>query len=237
MAVYWGVDSAAYVNVEPPGLTTGQTLYQYVAANFGTPAFWGRYIGGNYALTSGEVSYLHDPSRNCKILLIYNGATAASVSGTETDGENDANAAIAAAQALSVPAGVCIFADIEAGWNPSSAWIEGWSNVMFNSDYRGAGGIYGDFAQTNMAGPYCTAWNNNANMRNGPSYVYTSEPEPGCTGSSNIPAWAPSGPSCNPTYTIAWQYAEGCGAKICYNNTTCFDEDEVNGAVGFACLW
>ena len=28
-----------------------------------------------------------------------------------------------------------------------------------------------------------------------------------------------------------------CGAKICYNNTTCFDEDEVNGAVGFACLW
>lgn len=233
MSVYWGVDSSAAANATPPGLS-GATVWAYVVTNFGTPAFWGRYIGGSYALTPGEASFLH--SNNCKILVIYNGTTPTSVSGTYQDGVNDANAAISAATTLSIPSGVCIFADIEASWSPTSEWIQGWSDTMFGSIYRGAGGIYGDTGETTFDSPYCAAWNADEKMQTGPSFVYASEPEPGCTTQSAAPTWGADAPSCNPTYTIAWQYAEGCGAADCWGYT-CFDEDEVNGVVGYACLW
>lgn len=185
MATYWGVDSATPANATPSQLN-GETVYDYVHANFGTPVFWGRYIGGNFALTSGEVSYLH--GKGCKILVIYNGATSTSVSGTYQDGVNDANNAISAANALGVAAGVCIFADIESGWSPSAAWIQGWSDTMFGTDYRGAGGVYANTFQSQFLTPYCEAWNADSKMQDGPSFVYATEPEPGCTSGTNPPA-------------------------------------------------
>lgn len=231
MTTFWGVDSAQPAN----SMVQGQTLLDFITQQCGqAPTFGGRYIGGNFALTSLEVEFLHD--KGCRILVIYNGArnSPASVQGGLAEGANDANKAIAAAQALGVPDGVWIYADVEAGWQPSSAWFQGWSDTMFNSQFGGAGGVYGNPHKTNAANfnvPYCDAFNNDSNMQGTDSnaaYIYSSEPEPGCTAAANAPAFTPDMPPCNPN-TVIWQYAENCFKGL-------VDQDLANDA-GFASMW
>jgi hypothetical protein len=59
--MYWGVDSAQKVNTKVNH--KGQTLYEYISEYCEKePEFWGRYIGGNYALTKPEVDYIFEKS-------------------------------------------------------------------------------------------------------------------------------------------------------------------------------
>jgi hypothetical protein len=228
MATFWGVDSATGAN----SIVGNQTLFDFVTQQCGQPpGFWGRYIGGLYPLTAAEAQFLHN--KGCRILIIYNGAqnTVSSVQGAFPAGVNDANKAITAAQALGVPSGVWIYADVEASWKPTSGWFQGWSDTMFNSEFGGAGGVYGNPHRTNAANfniPYCDAFNNDANMQGTAAYVFSSEPEPGCSTASGAPAFAPDMPPCNPN-TVIWQYAEDClDGRV--------DEDLATDA-GLASMW
>ena len=233
MATSWGVDSALAADKIVD--SDNQTLFDLVRQQCGQePAFWGRYIGGRYALTATEAQFLHNGG--CKILVIYNGARdrSSSVQGGFQEGANDANKAIAAAQALGVPFGVWIYADVEAGWKPTSDWFQGWSDTMFNSQFGDAGGIYGDPHKTNAGNfnvPYCNAFNSDSSMQgtdDDAAYIFSSEPEPGCTTAAQAPPFAPDMPPCNPN-TVIWQYAENCvGGRV--------DEDLANDA-GFASMW
>ncbi|GEM_PF-1742635 len=207
---YWGVDSCAAAN----SMVGSQTLFDYVAQQAGSaPAFWGRYIGSSCSLTAAEVSFLH--GKNCKILVVYFDTTAQSVSGNYQSGVNDATGAINAAQALGVPRGVVIFADIESSWHPSTQWIQGWSDTMFDSIYAGAGGLYANTLSqfSTFDGAYCPAFSNDFKIQASVGFIWASEPEPGCTSASNAPAFAPATPPCNDGAVVAWQYAENCFAQ------------------------
>src|SRR5437879_4553305 len=103
MTTFWGVDSAQPAN----SMVQNQTLFDFITEQCGQPpAFWGRYIGGRFALTAVEEKFLHD--RGCRILVVYNGTrnSPRSVQGGFAEGANDANKAIAAAQTLGIPGGV-----------------------------------------------------------------------------------------------------------------------------------
>lgn len=212
MATHWGVDSANSANSS----TGGQTLFDNITQLAGrAPEFWGRYIGSSFSLTATEAEFLH--GKSCKILVIYNGAhnSPSSVQGGFTEGANDANRAITAAKAVGVPAKVWIYADIEAGWNPTAEWFQGWSDTMSSSQYGGAGGIYGDPIPANAAHfntPYCAAFHSDPRMQgtgDSAALIFSSEPEPGCTSAASAPTFAPASPPCNPN-TVIWQYAENC---------------------------
>lgn len=217
--LYWGVDSAVAANAAV-GLARGPhhtriTLFERIAKlALRKPDFWGRYIGGHYALTATEADFLL--AQGCSILVIYNGAydDAKSVRGGSKEGVNDAKKAIAAATALGVPKSTYIYADIESGWRVTAKWLEGWSDTMHDSDFGGAGGVYANPLPLNAPHfnvPYCQAFNDDENMRGKDGvrggYIYSSEPEPGC---GRIPHhFAPATPPCNPN-TVIWQYAESC---------------------------
>lgn len=231
MATFWGVDSAQPSN----SMVESQTLFDFITQQCGqAPAFWGRYIGGRFALTAAEEKFLH--GKGCRILLVYNGTrdSPGSVQGGFPEGANDANKAIAAAQALGVPGGVWIYADVESAWTPTPEWFQGWSDTMFDSQFGGAGGIYGNPHKANAANfnvPYCNAFHGDSNMQGtdeDAAYIFSSEPEPGCTTAAEAPAFAPAMPPCNP-HTVIWQYAENCfGGRV--------DQDLANDA-GFRSMW
>jgi len=231
---YWGVDTCAPAN----SMVGAQTLFDYVTQQAGAaPSFWGRYLGTGCTLTAAEAAFLH--SKNCKILLIYFDTTATGVRGSYQDGQNDANKAIGYADGLNVPGGVAIYADIEAGWQPSQAWIQGWSDAMFDSKYAGAGGFYANTlsqAPAYFNNAYCAAFNADDKMQISVGLIYASEPEPGCTGASNAPAFAPASPPCNPGAVVLWQYAENCYAVPNANGLGAFDEDIAN-ATGWYYMW
>lgn len=138
-----------------------------------------------------------------------------------------------------MPRGVAIYADIEGGWQPSTAWIEGWSDAMFGSQYAGAGGFYANTAPLQPAyfnDAYCAAFSADDNMRVSVGLIYANEPEPGCTTASNAPAFAPDAPDCNYGAAVLWQYAEECYAVPNSNQLGAFDEDIAN-ATGWYYLW
>ena len=231
MATHWGVDSARRANSQ----INGQTLFDRITQQAGqAPEFWGRYIGSSFSLSTSEVQFLH--GKNCRILVIYNGAhdSLTSVQGGFQEGVNDASRAISAAQTLGVAAGTWIYADIEAGWSPTGEWFKGWSDTMFHSQYGGAGGIYGNPLPSNAVHfntPYCAAFNSDPNMQGtggSAALIFSSEPEPGCTSAAAAPTFAPSSPPCNPSAVI-WQYAENCFGGL-------VDEDLADDT-GFASTW
>src|SRR5207247_8505739 len=82
-----------------------------------------------YNLTLGEVQYLS--SRNCKILLIYNGHTNLSVSST-SDGQIAATNAITSARQVAAPEDgtVWLYCDIEPGQSPTRAFFTAWFQTI-----------------------------------------------------------------------------------------------------------
>ena len=91
-------------------------------------------------LTTEIASYLH--GKGCYILVIYGGATAESVA-TKAQGETVANDIVAAANNLGVPAGGCLFHDVEPGWQVISEHTDGYWTTMHNSQ-REVPGFYAD---------------------------------------------------------------------------------------------
>ncbi|MEA2664632.1 MAG: hypothetical protein QOI11_1576, partial [Candidatus Eremiobacteraeota bacterium] len=96
--IAWGVDSA-----DPVTSAAWDAAYNLLGR---LPKFWGRYVGGDYAVTPAEIAYLHE--KNCKVLIAYNDTGPDDVAGGSAAGEADAQAAIAAMKALGVPAGVYV---------------------------------------------------------------------------------------------------------------------------------
>lgn len=210
---YWGVDTVDAINGSCDGTTA--TCYTAVQRTFGTPDFFGRYIGSvSFALTASEVSYAH--SLGLAILPIYDPPTGSSLGyGT---GVNDANDAISAARSLGIPTGVGIYADIEpsgSGGAVDSGFIQGWVDTLNAAGY--APGFY-EAPDNNFGVPYCNSGRN--------AHLDSFEPSGAYTSKAGSPQFGPVRPGCA-NQTDIWQYA------INVPNPN-IDDDE---ALGTAPLW
>jgi Domain of unknown function (DUF1906) len=238
MNTYWGVDSATSTNK----IVTGNlTLFDYITQEAGqVPQFWGRYIGGAYALTQEEVDFIATQSQGmCKILVVYNGASPASVAGDGQSGANDATQALTAAQSLGIPCNVWIYADIEAGWKVNPAWILGWWETMAASDYANPGGFYCNplpWNAPNFNDPLYSAWTTAVDpVDSSPLYcppLYSCQRQMGC--SFDLSTFQPAEPPWYPGSAVIWQYALGSLIPQCYNGYV--DLDLANDT-GYATMW
>lgn len=206
--IIWGVDSASY---------TTEEFYGCVQANFGEPEIWGRYLedkdGVSYGLTTEEVQLLH--SEGVSILVIYNHFTDGT---TYEKGVAEAEQAIAYAEALGVPEGVALFANVEPEYPIDANFILGWYDTIEPSIYHPA--IYGLFTEgSDVWVAYEEAVAENAEI--GESYiVWSNQPQIGITTEDNAPdeynVEAPEN-----ARNWAWQY--GLDAETCNIDTNLFD--------------
>ena len=245
--VYWGVDSVTPVNhkLSSPG---HPTLFEHITKLAGKmPHFWGRYIGGHYAITAGEVEALTKLSGgDCRILIAYNGThnSPHGVGGGEVQGLNDAKKAIAAARAVGVPGGVMIFADIEPGWKCKRAWFDGWFQGMLMSEYAGMGGIYENplaWNAKNFRDPYIAAVQGDSPIvLADPSfkkrYLWSQQRIKGCKFPLHIDFdFVPAEPEGLSGVTVVWQYAINC-LKPTGGRNGLIDMDLANQA-GYDVMW
>ncbi len=202
------VDSASPANAEvQPGLSLFDDVVAWAGA---PPAAWGRYLGDGYGaavpLSASEAGYLRS-SRGCPILPIYNLATSGGVGGDYAQGQADASRAIQLAKALDVPAGVYIACDIEAGWQVSAPWLNGWADTMRASTFAGSGILYGSLGGPGLAHTLLCALGNPNVQR---LLLWAATPETGPSTSWNMPAWNPDAPSPQTAGMVRlWQYSRG----------------------------
>jgi hypothetical protein len=193
-AFLWGIDTIDNVQTANDIAMTNDDL--------GSPSLVGRYLifERGQSIASTEVQYIH--SLNLKILLIVDQANRNLLGATVAVAE--AQAAIAAAQNLGVPAGTALFRDVETNSPIDPAYVTAWYSTVLASGYVPA------FYENPLNGPfsanYCAAVAQNAAIGTG-TFLWSSEPEQ--QGSdphqSARPSWAPSQPPCQST-TVAWQY-------------------------------
>lgn len=143
-----------------------QTLYTYITGRLRgarprwveesqLPRFWGRYLNrGDHRdrgpLTRDEANDIFVMSGGrCRILPIYNGSWRRQdrVTGPNArhNGRRSAEEAIDLASPgnLGIPQTVRLYADLER-WRVDREWFLGWMEVMYQSDYPGVGGFYGN---------------------------------------------------------------------------------------------
>jgi len=170
-----------------------------------TPQFWGRYMGrGSGDLLSEEAEFLH--AKGCRILLCYGGTreSSRSIFGGRAEGEGDAEEAISAARGLRVRPGVWIYANIDAGFQPTAEWFMGWSNRMSDSQF--GSGIY--MGPNDSAGKkYCEALSRDRGLRASSLYIWSFQPDlEGIPLSPTAaPHFAPATVACG-SKTMIWQY-------------------------------
>lgn len=130
MAFVFGVDSALPANRQ---MMNGYLVYDWVRRQGGFPAFWGRDLDGEYALTPEEAAFLRD--KGCKIALLVRSLTENGVSGC--DGTADALRAVEAARALGVPQheGIALFAEIQPEWSVNHNWMISFAQVVAENGY------------------------------------------------------------------------------------------------------
>lgn len=204
--IVWGVDSASH---------TTSDMLACVRENFGEPVIWGRYVGEKEGVSEGittdEVELLH--TNDIKVLPIWNHFVDAT--GYE-NGRDEAEQAIAKAKELGIPEGVAIFADIEPDYPVDSAFIRGWHEVIFNSNYES--GIYGVFdAESDLTVAFEEAAQSDSSILER-TYIWTAAPSPGVTTESNAPEFAPEAPE--NSNVAGWQY--GIDAESCNIDTNLF---------------
>lgn len=211
---FWGIDSAMPANQSLTFKDVAyNSLYELVVDAYGKPDFWGRYLD-KYAITTNEADFLHN--NGVSIMLIYGASlTQTNVeSYVYQDGLDIAQDAVRLAKQLYVPAGTLIYFDLE-NWSVHYSFLEGLADGMYGDAYEAGyytGGFYATMGGNNDSSgsfnsSYCTALSANANVSN--MYLYSNEPEPGCTTQANKPTYTPHYPSCNSNVTV-WQYAERC---------------------------
>jgi Domain of unknown function (DUF1906) len=205
MDMAWGVDSANQASIAHGGIFFWDAVVRMAGM---PPAFWGRYIGGLYALDLNEVNFLH--SRGCKIAVVYNGATnsQASVGGGTNEGTVDAGNAVRAATALGIPSGVCIYADIEMSWQVSPSWLQGWATEITSQNY--VPGFYCNPLPMNI---FNSSYSHAAGQEPAVagSLIYSNEhnPNPQCRCGAAAPPFNPAQPSGSGN-TVLWQYSINC---------------------------
>lgn len=232
---YWGVVSSRAANAVVP-VPGEPTLFEFITQQVKQPQFWGRYLSGPYQLTPGERDFLF--AQGCRVLLIYNAATPG---GEYQRGAADALQAIQAAQALGVPPGVSLYADIETHVLTSPDWLRGWWETMSASVYGNPGGFYCNPSSENAANftvPYCQAITSAANRQAGGGLrfnplLFSSAPRMGCA--FDRASYTPLEPPCAPGSAVIWQYALGCFQDANAPRGLC-DMDLANER-GFASMW
>lgn len=218
---WWAVDSSGPVG--DAALTAVQGWYQGA-----TPAVWGRYLTGPYALQDGETEWLAGhgiylyvlvPDGNCS------GCNGGDICGndlTAAQAQADAAETLAAARDRRIPRGVRLFKDIEqvssCRGEPTGEYVSAWYRAVRDSDYLV--GFYGNSTEPDWDFPtaYCAALA--LDPRIGTDVVIDgNEPEPqlgapsGTSGPATAPAFAPFTPPCAPSgSTRIWQYGESVDA-------------------------
>lgn len=125
MKFKFGVSSNTPSNTK---LSNGYTLYDWVMRQRCFPAFWGRPISGNNAITKEEIAFLKD--KGCKILLLFNDFTEAQIS--SNNGENDALQIVEKIHELGVPQweNIAVAVDIPSEWSVNHNWMLGFATVL-----------------------------------------------------------------------------------------------------------
>lgn len=221
MITYFGVDSASPAH---------QGLGDLIAKELGVyPSVWGRYLhtvpGTCTGLSMEEIAWFH--KLHIAIQVIYSKLGPSDVQGSYTDGWAHAQSAINQAAALKISEGTAIFMDIEAGWYPTSNFMEGFADNILRAKY--VPGFYGATNSNAFNVPY-------AAMAGGKNVVvYASEweeypsqatPPPG-------PAWSPQYPPGFLERVVAWQYVENVlGGTADFNLHSQKGYDLCYGSVG-----
>jgi Domain of unknown function (DUF1906). len=199
MVQVWGVDSSQ--RVVP-------SLLECVRRNFGTPAFWGRYLttvqGASEGLTQEEISFLR--TNRIRVLPIYNDFSSAT--GYRQGSVTARNAAFHASR-LGFPDGVVLFANVERFFPVDAAWIRGFVETMYGTGYRP--GFYHDPVTGGFNAAFCQAAAENNLIRN-QSILWSAQPEIGATARGRAPAFHPAKVNCEANVWI-WQY--GRDAETC----------------------
>ena len=205
----WGVDSVAPAH-QPVGGATGKlTFYDHLVAKGMKPDFFGRYLVApkEQRLSKGEVRYLLD--RGCRILPVFR-AEIPTENSTLADGKSAAIKAITAAEALQMPGGVFIYADIEPDWKPSVDYLLGWCKEMMGSKYGGAGGFYcNNWSLSHFMRSYQKAFDSMA-MPTKERMINLWCQHPAKTCSASAISFSPELPAFHKTGPVVWQYAINC---------------------------
>ena len=231
MAIF-GVDS---LELSTHTVASGQTLYDWVVSQGKTPQFWGRYLNGSGILTSAEVTYLH--GKNCKIIPIFSGTKNCSNSNaTQAQGNADGQLAVTAAKALSIPNGTVIYVDIESGYTPSSAWLQGYCDALWNGNptYY-TPGFYCDPTSASFTTPFNAAVAaGTSHIGLGLSMIWVSMPSLSTAITAALPAWNPGTFQSFAQNNINfWQYRENASAP----NGTQVDLDEARDTAAMINIW
>lgn len=194
---HWGVDSSQPVTRE---------LYNSVLTNYGKPEFWGRYLtrveGSSEGLTKEEINLLNNSGT--KLLPIYNDFRRAV---GESHAKVVAMNAAYHAKRLGIKKGTPIFANIGNSSEVDSAWIRGYVDYLFNTDYKP--GFYHNPSEGGFVEAYCEAVNLDKRVAN-QVVLWSAEPESGATAEKDAPKFEPAEPECEAN-TWAWQYGHAEG--------------------------
>jgi len=198
--ILWGVDSCKAFD----------GLFSNVAARFGTPDFWGRYLTNTICpgISGAEISLA--ASHHLGILPIYNAYNCSNVVGYDT-GKGYAAAATGAAAGLGIPQGRAIAIDIEppgdacpGAVNVDSGFVQGWYDGVSAAGYVPT--YYGNgTAGSEFASAWCAVVSAQPAVATG-SYLWSFQPSLlGNFNRSNAPGYAPNQTGCAGNMA-AWQY-------------------------------
>ncbi|MGM8216505.1 glycoside hydrolase domain-containing protein [Bacillaceae bacterium W0354] len=208
MPYYWGVDSSTNVT---------EQLYNCVLNEYGKPQFWGRYLttvqNASEGLTREEIELLHNSGT--KVLPIYNDFKEAK---GDRQGRVIAQNAAYHANRLGFPKGTVLYANVERFFNVDEAWIRGFVNGLYTTDYRP--GIYHDPVEGDFIKEYCLAVKKDERVSN-QTVLWSAEPEPGVSKRRDAPTYNPVKPPCQAN-VWGWQY--GRDADACPIDTNLADE-------------
>ena len=215
---WWAVDSSGPVGDE--GLAAVQDWYQGA-----TPAVWGRYLVGNYALRDGEIAwaaahniylYLLIPDSNCS--ECNGGGDICGNDRTAAQAQADAAETLAAARAKNLPTGLRLYKDLEqvgsCRGEPTGEYVSTWYRAVEDSGYLV--GFYGNSTAPDWDFPtaYCAALALDPEIGTDVD-IDGNQPEPqigaprGTSGPLTAPDFAPLTPACAPPgSTGIWQYGE-----------------------------
>jgi hypothetical protein len=204
----WGVDSCK----------SSLGLYGQVASAFGgAPDFWGRYLTTTYncpGLSGAEIATAK--AHHMGILPIFDDYDCSNYVGYAT-GMGYANAAVAAARRLGIPAGTGLVVDIEppgdacpGAWFVDSSFLEAWYDGVTKAGYAPV--YYGDATPGSaFQKGYCPAVASHPEYATH-AFIWSFEPSLiGGWKKSNVPGYAPNWVGCGADQS-AWQYSLSAGS-------------------------
>lgn len=199
MQMIFGADSKVPATTK---LINGYDLYSWTARINYFPAFWGRNISGENAITKEEIEFLR--SKNCKIALIFDDLTEKNVACM--NGEEDALRAINAAKALGVEdyGNVAIFAKIGDSWGINNSWMHFWAFYLHENGYTPGFMANTDSSQNFNFGRQCSHFvENTLDKENYGTIYWATEPK---VRALKPETWAPYCPSAlRPEKIDVWQ--------------------------------